>query len=359
LDQAQTTGQNVIAYKAIAALIERASLMLKGKIRNYTKMIRERGRMYLSLVMNWYTEERWISYDDEGEEAAAAIMGPDLIIPAKLTVVSGSTMPVSKVQQREEGLELYDKGAIDLVDLHRRLDTPGRKNLLKRMMQGPLGEFIERLGIIGVPPEMLEVFNEIANMDPKEFEKELKLERIPPFEMMLPEAGEEGDPLQDAEVQAKQADIQKIMADVAETQANIALIQEKILSERADQAVKFAGITFDEEQLKIKRAELVGEMQNAQRDREIEAVDTVAKLDAQEHGQAMDKENLEVDKADRDHQHTMDKEGAKADQNDRKEGRDIERKKVDVAEKGITAKAKSKGTAPYREKGLKSNNKKT
>jgi hypothetical protein len=96
LDQAQTPGRDVIAYKAIAALIERAHTMLKGKIRNYSKMIRERGRMYLSHAMNWYTDERWISYENDGEKARESIQGPELIVPAKLGVVSGSTMPVSK-----------------------------------------------------------------------------------------------------------------------------------------------------------------------------------------------------------------------------------------------------------------------
>jgi hypothetical protein len=38
LDQAGEQGKDVIAYKAIAALIERASTMLKGKIRNYSKV---------------------------------------------------------------------------------------------------------------------------------------------------------------------------------------------------------------------------------------------------------------------------------------------------------------------------------
>ncbi|MCG7852445.1 MAG: hypothetical protein MIO92_07970, partial [Methanosarcinaceae archaeon] len=88
LESAQTPGREVIAYKAIAALIERASIMLRGKIRGYSKMVRERGRMYLSHVMNWYTEERWISYQQDGEEMTKNIQGNEMIIPAKLGVVS-------------------------------------------------------------------------------------------------------------------------------------------------------------------------------------------------------------------------------------------------------------------------------
>jgi hypothetical protein len=101
LEQAQTPGREVIAYKAIATLLERAATMMRGKIRGYSKMIRIRGRMYLSHVMNWYTEERWISYEIEGEEMQSAIRGTEMIIPSKLNVISGSTLPRSKIQERE------------------------------------------------------------------------------------------------------------------------------------------------------------------------------------------------------------------------------------------------------------------
>jgi hypothetical protein len=45
--------------------------------------------MYLSHVMNFYTEERWITYKDpSGEKAVKSVVGTEMIIPAKLTVVS-------------------------------------------------------------------------------------------------------------------------------------------------------------------------------------------------------------------------------------------------------------------------------
>jgi len=342
LESAKSPGRDVIAAKAIAALIERAHTMLKGKIRNYTKMIRERGRMYLSHVMNFYTEERWITYEDEGEDVTSAIYGNKMIVPGKLTVVSGSTMPVSKIQQREEALELYKMGAIDAQELLKRLEWPDRKNVVKRLMHGPLGALMERLELIGFPPEMIQIMTEIANMDDKEFESELKLERLPSFMELLPEMGEpQADPMQNLELNEKNVEIQKIQADIG-------LIQEKILTERAEQAVKFAGITFDEATLKIKRAEVVADLENKARDDELAAIKTVAELDAQEHGQDMDKDNAKKDK-----------EGAKTEQSNKTEDRKLENRKIDVAEKGITSKAESKGTPPYREKGLKSNNKKT
>lgn len=327
LESAQQPGRDVIAYKAIAALIERAHVMLKGKIRNYTKMIRERGRMYLSHVMNWYTEDRWISYEDDGEDITAQIRGTDMIVPAKLAVVSGSTMPVSKIQIREEALELFKQGAIDNQELLKRLEWPDRKSVIKRMMQGPLSSFLEKLTDIGAPDYLVQVFGELANMDEKDFEKALKAGEIPPFQALLQEQEPGADPMADAEYNKEMAEAEKTRAEIDEIAAKIALLQEQANTERVEQEVKLNGIIFDQEQIKIKRAELVAEMDN------------------QRHAQRMDKANF------------MSGAQERADKKEESKGKqDIERKKVDVAEKAAAQKAESKGTAPYREKGMKSNN---
>jgi hypothetical protein len=320
LEQAQTPGREVIAYKAIAALIERANTMLKGKIRNYSKMIRERGRMYLSHVMNWYTEERWVSYESEGEKMTAAIRGPDLIVPAKLAVVSGSTMPVSKVQIREEAIELFKLNAIDIQELLNRMDWPDRKNVVKRMNAGPMGMLIERLGEIGAPEQVLELMHEVSQMDEKEFKMALHYEDIPPF-MAVVQNQEGGDPMQELEMGEKEINIQKTQAEIQKIQLESALLEAKIATEQVDQQVKMSGVQFDQENLKIKKAELVSEMGN------------------QQHAQKMDKANFVSGMAE-------------------KQSKDeVERKKVDVAEKAAVSNAKQKGTPPYREKGAKSNNK--
>ncbi|MEL7641364.1 MAG: hypothetical protein AAGU21_17145 [Solidesulfovibrio sp.] len=133
LERAASPDHPVIAYRAISALIEQAATMLRGKIRNYSRLIRERGRMFLSHMQNWYTEERWISFAENGRLTVAPLHGADCRIPARLTVVSGSTMPVSRVQQREEALALYQMGAIDRRDLLDKLDWSGRAAVLERM----------------------------------------------------------------------------------------------------------------------------------------------------------------------------------------------------------------------------------
>jgi hypothetical protein len=133
LERTQGTDHPVIAYKAIAALIEQAATLLRGKIRNYSRLVRERGRMFLSHMQNWYTEERWISFAEDGRMAVAPIHGARCRVPARLTVVSGSTMPVSRVQQREEALALYEMQAIDRRDLLEKLDWSSRAAVLARM----------------------------------------------------------------------------------------------------------------------------------------------------------------------------------------------------------------------------------
>jgi hypothetical protein len=258
MEQAKTNNREVIAYKAIAALLERAATMLRGKIRNYSKMIRIRGRMYLSHVMNFYTEERWISYEEDGEEMTRAIRGRDMLVPAKLTVVSGSTMPVSKVQQREEALALFDKGAIDGQELLKKIEWPDWKDVVKRMQMGPVGAFLARLQVIGFPPMMVQEMGEIAEMDDKEFEKSLEQAEIPPFSAMLPQEG--------VEEEEPSGEEQKVMAEVEKVAAEILLIQEKINTEKVEQSVKIAGVEFDREKLAIERAKVVNDIKATEAD---------------------------------------------------------------------------------------------
>ena len=138
LEQAQT-GSQVTAYKAIAALLEHAATMMRGKIRNYQKLIRERGRMYVSLAQNFYTEERWISFEDDGQTQAQPVNNTLLMVPARLTVVSGSTLPRAEIAKREEARELFKDGAIDDMELLRVLDWPNRAEVLRRKQMGLAG----------------------------------------------------------------------------------------------------------------------------------------------------------------------------------------------------------------------------
>lgn len=264
LDQAQVGGREVIAYKAIAALLERAATTMRGKIRSYGRLIRERGRMYLSQVHNFYTEERWISYTEQnGERAAKAIKGTRLITPAKLTVVSGSTLPISRVQQREEALTLFKGGAIDRQELLEKLDWGNRAEVLKRMEAGPLGGVIDKLEVAGIPPHIMEYIRSIVDIDQKQLRTAIEKGQFPPFEQFMTEFMQEkmsqggqgqSEKPEDAEKRKTEAEIKKLEAEAALTTA-------QVQTEAVKQEVALSGVEFDEQQMKIKRAEAVSKME--------------------------------------------------------------------------------------------------
>jgi len=263
LNEADGGGKDVIAYKAIAALIERASTLLKGKIRNYSKMIRERGRMYLSHVMNWYTEERWITYEENGEEISEPISGREMIAPAKLVVISGSTMPISKVQEREEALALFQMQAIDLEELHKKLEWPDRKSLLKRMEAGPIGQFIQKLMMIELPEEFAQYFQQISQMEEKDIEKGLEDGSLPTIPALIQAMLQEGGMLEEPPNEKEDAEIEETLAKVEKLRAETMLLHEKIGTEQVQQEVSKAGIGFDEKKLKLEEADTIQGIKNS------------------------------------------------------------------------------------------------
>ncbi|MDD4456316.1 MAG: phage portal protein [Syntrophotalea acetylenica] len=271
LDMAQT-GSQVIAYKAIAALLERAATMKRGKIRNYGRLIRERGRMFLSHVMNFYTEDRWITYNDEnGQRAAKPINGSKMIIPAKLTVVTGSTLPISRVQQREEALSLFSSGAIDQQELLEKIDWSNRNEVIKRMQAGPLGQVFDKLSQVGVPPEVMEYLKTVAEADPKKLQQTIQKGEFPTFDQfsqqLLADMMQQGqvDPQTGQPIQPQEQpnpEAVKAQAEAKKIEAETALIAAKIQTEAVNQQVALNGVRFDEESLAIQRAKAVSEMES-------------------------------------------------------------------------------------------------
>lgn len=265
MDMAQTKS-SVIAYKAIAALLERAATMMRGKIRNYNKLIRNRGRMYISHVQNFFTEERWITYREDGRTEAKAVTGSQLVGPVNLTVVSGSTLPVSRVQQREEALTLFQANAIDQQELLEKLDWGNRSEIVKRMQQGPIGQLVARLAEVGLPEELQQYITAIAQTDPKDVKKMIESGEMATFpqlmEMMIKEnmpeaeqmAGQQGQQQADPAAEEAAAKARKLDAEAALTAA-------KVQTEAVKQEVMLAGVKFDEDKMKLERAEAVHKME--------------------------------------------------------------------------------------------------
>jgi len=219
MEQANQPGRQVIAYKAIAALLERASTLLRGKIRNYSKLIRERGRMYVSCMQNWYTEDRYISYDDDsGDEVTTRINGNKMIVPLKLTIVSGSTMPKSQVQIREEAIELYDKGAIDNQELLKQMDWPKWKEVANRSRSGESAKLLAKFEMAKVPPEILEYFNNLTALDDNKLARAIDRSEIPTFDQAFNIAGIQQDPLKEIELEKKRGEASEIAAKAKKAQ---------------------------------------------------------------------------------------------------------------------------------------------
>ena len=257
LDQAQSPGRDVVAYKAIAALLENASTLIKDKFENYSCLIRLQGRMFVSLAQNFFTEDRWITARNAlGHKQVRKVNGLQMLVPAVLEVVSGSTMPVSKVQQREEALELFKERAIDRIELLTKMGYDNATEIDMRMNQGAVGQTLGYLQQMGVPPQILQLIQKISGMKPNDFEHALRDGQIPTAAqiMQMINGQEPAGPVLSPEAQA----------NAAKAQAEAQLLAEKTKTEQVTQQRIAAGIALDGEALKLKRAQTVAEMMQNQ-----------------------------------------------------------------------------------------------
>jgi hypothetical protein len=327
-------------------------------------LIRDRGRMYLSHVMNFYTEERWITFKDEdGKESAKPIIGSSLVMPAKLTVVSGSTMPISRVQQREEALSLYSQRAIDQQELLDKLDWSNRAEVVKRMMAGPMGQVFEKLMNLQAPQEVVDYLKAVAETDPKDLE-------FPDFAQFMTKLMEQmggqsaAEEPADPEVMAKVREIEsqivinaakaeQTKAEVGHVMAEIDLTKEQAVTERVKQTVALAGVEYDDAMLKIKRAEVVEGMKNAEKAHEADGIKTglnfLSQKESQMDARRSEDKNLAAGKESEQlsHKREMTKAGMNFIGN---------KQKTDAGVKVASQKIDRAGKPGYNERGSRSNN---
>ena len=173
-----------LAFKSIAAILENMHTLIRGKIRTYGRMIRDRGRMYISHLQNWYTEERFFFLEEDGLPIQGSLTGPDAIMPLHFQVVAGSTMPTSRLQRREEAMELFKMEAIGVRELLEALEWPDRANIATKMEMGVVGPLLERMQALGVDQQVLSIVQEVSQMDESTYNalvqqvKELQGEQI-------------------------------------------------------------------------------------------------------------------------------------------------------------------------------------
>ena len=280
LDQAQLPGNEVIAYKAITALLERSSAINRHKERSYTRLIRERGRMAVSNMQNWYTEDRFIAVQKGGKPKPLKINAKHLRVPINLMVVSGSTMPVSTVQMREEAITLYKMGLIDREEALKRLDWPDYMEIVARMNAGPLALAFQNLGALGIPTPLLQIMQQIASAKPEDIAKEAKAGKLPNFMEIMKQVLSGGQPemspeqqlslqkiqAETMETQAKGqktlTDAEKVKADIAKAQADIQLTYEQIKTEMVRQQVMAEGVKLDWKKIELEAAKIVNDLES-------------------------------------------------------------------------------------------------
>jgi hypothetical protein len=296
------SGSEVIAAKAIAMLLEEASRMARGKIRNYSKLLRERGRMYVALAQMWYDTDRFITHQQDGKEITEPVNRDVLQIAGRINVVSGSTMPVSHIQRREEAMALAQMGMIDQEELLRVFQWDNYKDVVTRMQQGPLMEYLQKLGTLGVPEPVIKLFQQIAGMDPKEIQRAIEGGELPHFmqivqQLMGQQQEQPPDPemikaqleQQKLQIQAQaaqqkaqsdatkaQADAHKAQVDAQKVMAEIELIKAKIESELIEQQVRAYGVELDKQNIRIRKAEAIANIRAKQQHEAANAAKTAA-----------------------------------------------------------------------------------
>jgi hypothetical protein len=105
-------------------------------------------------------------------EDFAVFRGSDFKGEFSFEVVPGSTMPKSQFARREQTIQLGQSGFLDQRAVLEAFDWPNIEEVINRMLQGPLGQLIERLEGTGqFDPLTLEVIQKIGSMSENDYKQ--------------------------------------------------------------------------------------------------------------------------------------------------------------------------------------------
>lgn len=151
----------VTAASAIADLQNAAQTRLRQKSRNLDVFLQDMGQQYASRVMQFYTAPRAFNYvgqdgvrkyfrahiaDDNGVKKAvverfdpqgrpAGIEEYELRGALDVQVTTGTALPFSKTQKKQELLQLIDRGIIDAEEYFKQTDYPNWETVVQRLQE--------------------------------------------------------------------------------------------------------------------------------------------------------------------------------------------------------------------------------
>jgi len=143
--------KGVAAASAIIALQDKVATLFQPLVRKVDEIVETRGNMFISMVMNWGTEEEPIRVDEQ----LVKFVGIDLMGQFQYHVESGSSAPITKAGRRQQYIELYRLGALDVSTLLERLEIPNWERIAERVMeQNSVPGAIDILVQAGLPQDI-------------------------------------------------------------------------------------------------------------------------------------------------------------------------------------------------------------
>lgn len=149
-DRGQAPGQ-VVAASAIQMLQERGAVLVRAKIRAVDRLVRERGRSFISFYQNFGTDPEVVNVGDQDYEVRGIHMAGYRF---DYVVESGSTVAKTEAQEQQQAMELFAAQAIDRRALLEQLKFPKWREVIERMGETQLEAALNILVQAGLPPEV-------------------------------------------------------------------------------------------------------------------------------------------------------------------------------------------------------------
>lgn len=220
VEQVQHMTGRDISGVGIELLTEMEQVMLRDVAQSFTEdYLVDLGKMALSLMFAFYTDDRWVAYlDEDGDRQVMQVNPRQLLMPMALAVVPGSTMPQSRVAKRNEMLQLHGQGIVDDVAVLETLAIEGKNDILERKREGALGPVMERLAEL-LSPDQVEQVRELLQMDDREFQQAVDDGELPL--LAPPQAGPVDMSGQEQQaLEMSQLELEKLRAEIREKDAS-------------------------------------------------------------------------------------------------------------------------------------------